>query len=237
MDTKNWGCPKATPCWLPAKVLCVSFVRFFDIAVVLACSFPNVVVILLALQIAVKQHNVEFVPVGVGVTTNHRGVIPGAITSTVTALAFVGIGQNLTNVKIDIEMSSTTVSPNLAANTEKIISYATVTFSMTTSKLFVIANVMFSGGVSATGTGRLYVSAAGGTCTTASTVVHTSRFAVAATANAGNSYTIFGLDTHAGTVGTFAYCFSLKSSAASTYTDHEMALFDASPASTTNIGP
>ncbi|MFI5347232.1 MAG: beta strand repeat-containing protein [Elusimicrobiota bacterium] len=174
---------------------------------------------------------------GLDATGTGIAAATATFTSTVTALAFVGEGSNITNMKIDIAMSSTSVSPALTANTEKIISYATGTYSNPTSKVFILANVMFAGALSATGSGRLYRSAAGGTCSTASTVVHTSRFAVAATANAGNSYTIFGLDNHAGTTGTFVYCFSLKSTAASTYTDHEIAIIDASAASTTSLGP
>ena len=160
----------------------------------------------------------------------------GTFTSTVTALSFTGDGSGLTAVTPDIIISSNGVGASLVANTEKIIAYSTVTFTKTTSKAFVIGNVGFSGGTSATGTGRLFVSAVGGTCSTASTLVHAARFAIAVTANGGNNFVIYGLDTHAATVGTFVYCFSIKSTGANAYLDHELVVIDASPASTTSLG-
>src|SRR5271170_6518255 len=55
--------------------LSVGLLRLFDVAVVLAGSLPDVVVVLLTLQIAVKQHDVQFVAVSIRVTTNHRSVV------------------------------------------------------------------------------------------------------------------------------------------------------------------
>ena len=146
-------------------------------------------------------------------------------------------GTSLTRVRPMVAVSTSGITKTLVASTEQLVLFSTITTVAADSDIFVMGNVfLYTVATAANPNLRLRRSAAGGACTTGSTLVYTFSGQQAATANLPLTLNILALDTP-GAGGTYVYCVGAFSAAADVILSRNLAVMEVNPASTVGKNP